>query len=63
MGIPSVAPPPKLKQLGQVAANDILLDADGKLRRGLLSLPDKSPFFTSTILDLNPYFFSINYRL
>ncbi|MBD2448124.1 adenylate/guanylate cyclase domain-containing protein [Nostoc sp. FACHB-152] len=41
VGIPSVAPPAKLKQLGQVAANDILLDADGKLRRGLLSLPDK----------------------
>lgn len=32
----AVAPPPALSQLGQVGVNDILTDADGKIRRGLL---------------------------
>ncbi len=32
----SIAPPPTLDKLGQVAANDFLLDADGKIRRGLI---------------------------
>jgi adenylate cyclase len=41
VGIPRVAPSKKLKELGRVVANDLMLDADGKLRRGLLSLPDK----------------------
>ncbi|HEY9907503.1 MAG TPA: adenylate/guanylate cyclase domain-containing protein, partial [Thermosynechococcaceae cyanobacterium] len=37
----AVAPAPVLSQLKQVAANDVVLDADGKLRRGLLFLtPD-----------------------
>ncbi|MBD0302800.1 MAG: CHASE2 domain-containing protein [Tolypothrix sp. T3-bin4] len=38
-----VAPPPTLNQLGQVASVDIVLDADGKVRRGLMSaqLKDK----------------------
>ncbi len=31
-----------LRELGQVAANDILLDTDGKVRRNLLSLKDSS---------------------
>ncbi|NDJ15748.1 CHASE2 domain-containing protein [Myxacorys almedinensis] len=39
-GIGTVAPPPVLKKLGQVAANDLVLDGDGKLRRGLLSISD-----------------------
>ncbi|MCU0517572.1 MAG: CHASE2 domain-containing protein [Oscillatoria sp. Prado101] len=34
----SVAPPPTLKKLGQVALADLVLDADGKVRRGLLSV-------------------------
>ncbi len=34
----AVAPPPTLKALGQVGANDLILDADNKVRRGLLSL-------------------------
>lgn len=34
----TVAPPPVLKQLGQVGVNNVVVDADGKLRRGLLSL-------------------------
>ena len=33
----AVAPPPTLKKRDRVAINDILLDADGKVRRGLLS--------------------------
>ncbi len=33
----SVAPPPTLMKLKQVAASDILFDADGKVRRGFLS--------------------------
>ena len=37
-----IAPPPTLNELGQVAANDLLIDADGKIRRGivLLGKPD-----------------------
>lgn len=31
-----VAPPPILKALGQVSCNDIVMDQDGKIRRGLL---------------------------
>ncbi len=38
----AVAPPPVLKQLDQVGANDVLPDADGKIRRGLLFLTPKS---------------------
>lgn len=37
----AVAPPQVLKQLGQVGANDVLPDADGKIRRGLLFLTPK----------------------
>ncbi|MBD2325850.1 adenylate/guanylate cyclase domain-containing protein [Alkalinema sp. FACHB-956] len=37
----AVAPPPTLKKLGQVAANDVVMDSDGKLRRGLLFLEDR----------------------
>lgn len=32
----SVAPPPVLNQLGQVGFNNVVIDADGKLRRSLL---------------------------
>ncbi len=31
-----IAPPPVLKALGQVAANDVIVDPDGRLRRALL---------------------------
>ncbi|MCP2729595.1 CHASE2 domain-containing protein [Limnofasciculus baicalensis] len=34
----AVAPPPALKAKGQVGANDIIFDADTKVRRGLLQL-------------------------
>lgn len=34
----AVAPPPALKANDQVGANDLILDADGKVRRGLLYL-------------------------
>lgn len=37
----AVAPQPLLKKLGQVAANDVIYDADGKLRRGLLYLDNR----------------------
>lgn len=33
---PSIAPPPLLKQLGQVSASDLVVDQDGVLRRGIL---------------------------
>jgi PAS domain S-box-containing protein len=33
-----VAPPPTLDRLGQVAGADLMLDADGKVRRGFLTL-------------------------
>ncbi len=35
-----VAPPPTLKQLGQVAAVDMVSDDDGKIRRAILSIGD-----------------------
>jgi CHASE2 domain-containing sensor protein/serine phosphatase RsbU (regulator of sigma subunit) len=39
-----ISPPPALAELGQVAANDLLADTDGKIRRGviLLGKPDGS---------------------
>ena len=33
-----IAPPPALNELGQVAANDLLIDTDGKIRRGIVLL-------------------------
>ncbi|MUG95833.1 CHASE2 domain-containing protein [Scytonema sp. UIC 10036] len=38
----AVAPPPALKKIGQVGANDFPLDGDGKIRRSLLYLADKN---------------------
>ncbi len=37
----TVAPPPVLKQLKQVGLADLILDADGKVRRGLLTIKCK----------------------
>lgn len=34
----AVAPPPVLAELGQVSSNNVIIDSDGRLRRGLLSL-------------------------
>ena len=36
-----VAPPPALKEKGQVGANDIVVDADGRVRRGLFYLDNQ----------------------
>ncbi|MBD2020788.1 adenylate/guanylate cyclase domain-containing protein, partial [Leptolyngbya sp. FACHB-36] len=48
-----VAPPPVLSQLGQVSSNDVVLDTDGKLRRGLLFLtPDSEDAIPSLGLSL-----------
>ncbi len=33
---PVISPPPALKALGQVSANDVIVDPDGRLRRALL---------------------------
>lgn len=38
----TVAPPPVLAELGQISASDVILDADGKIRRGLLSLSNSN---------------------
>ncbi|MGV0026624.1 CHASE2 domain-containing protein [Phormidesmis priestleyi] len=38
----AINPPPKLKELDQIAANDIVVDSDGKIRRGLLYLTDQN---------------------
>ncbi len=38
----AVPPPPVLKHLDQVGANDVLPDGDGKIRRGVLFLTPKS---------------------
>lgn len=37
-----VAPPPALKAKGQIGANDLIVDADNRVRRGLLYLEDKN---------------------
>lgn len=37
----AIAPPPVLKDLGQVSANDLVSDSDGRMRRGLLGLADQ----------------------
>jgi PAS domain S-box-containing protein len=37
----TVAPPPALSKLGQVGAADLVWDSDSKVRRGLLTVPDK----------------------
>ncbi|MDJ0687507.1 MAG: adenylate/guanylate cyclase domain-containing protein [Xenococcaceae cyanobacterium MO_188.B32] len=37
-GLQTVAPPPVLKEKGQVGANDLILDSDNKVRRGLIYL-------------------------
>jgi adenylate cyclase len=39
---PEINPHPLLSKLDQIAASDLLLDADGKVRRGLISLESKS---------------------
>ncbi|MFM7405335.1 MAG: CHASE2 domain-containing protein [Cuspidothrix sp.] len=39
---PEVNPHPILSKLDQIAASDLLLDADGKVRRGIISLQPKS---------------------
>jgi adenylate cyclase len=49
----AVPPPQVLSQLGQVGANDVMPDADGKLRRGLLFLtPESKPALPSLGLQL-----------
>ncbi|MGC9526898.1 MAG: CHASE2 domain-containing protein [Limnospira sp.] len=45
----TIAPPPELKEKGQVASIDLVLDADGRVRRGLLSV---QPEENQTILSL-----------
>jgi adenylate cyclase len=37
-----VAPPPALKAKGQVGANDLIVDADSKVRRGLISVDNSA---------------------
>ncbi|KAM3112337.1 CHASE2 domain-containing protein [Phormidesmis sp. 146-33] len=37
----AVNPPPVLSKLGQVSANDLIVDTDGKVRRALLSVKDQ----------------------
>ena len=43
----AVPPSPVLKELGQVASNDVLLDADSKVRRGLLGIMDGDEYLSS----------------
>jgi adenylate cyclase len=45
----AVAPPSELKQLGQIAANDFVIDPDGKIRRSLMYL---TPANSEPILSL-----------
>ncbi len=41
VGWETVAPPPMLKEKGQVGANDLIFDGDNRVRRGLISLDTK----------------------
>ncbi len=41
VGWETVAPPPILKENGQVGANDLIFDGDNRVRRGLISLDTK----------------------
>lgn len=43
----AVAPPPVLKELGQVSFNNVVVDPDGKLRRGMISMPQGEAIATS----------------
>ncbi|MFO7031549.1 adenylate/guanylate cyclase domain-containing protein [Limnospira fusiformis CCALA 023] len=45
----TIAPPPELKEKGRVGSIDLVLDADGRIRRGLLSL---QPEDNQTVLSL-----------
>lgn len=44
---PVVAPPPVLKQKNQVAASDLVLDNDGKVRRHLLSIRSEGQVYST----------------
>lgn len=46
---PPIAAPPVLKQLDQVAANDIVPDADGKIRRGFLAVKSENGEFLESL--------------
>jgi adenylate cyclase len=43
----AVAPPPVLKEWGQVGFNNVVVDPDGKLRRGMISMPQGDGIATS----------------
>ena len=48
-----IAPPPALKVLGQVSANDVIIDPDGRLRRALLyPLPEGNEGLASLGLEI-----------
>ena len=49
----SVAAPPVLQQLNQVAANDFPLDRDGKIRRAIISLKDEQDEQKRTVSSLS----------
>src|SRR5919202_4886092 len=42
LGRERVAPPPDLKAKGQVGANDLIVDADSKVRRGFISVDNSA---------------------
>lgn len=46
---PPIAAPPILKQLEQVAANDVVPDADGKIRRGFLAVKSENGEFLESL--------------
>ncbi|NET56634.1 MAG: adenylate/guanylate cyclase domain-containing protein [Symploca sp. SIO2E6] len=50
-GRDTVAPPPVLKALGQVGANDLIFDADNKVRRGFIDLntPDGEKVYSLSL--------------
>jgi CHASE2 domain-containing sensor protein len=46
---PTIAPPPSLEKSGQTAPVDLVLDADGKVRRALLGLETKAGKFKESL--------------
>ncbi len=49
VGVPPINPPPSLDKIDQVAASDLILDADGKVRRGLILIGNKSGKFRESL--------------
>ena len=58
-GLQAVAPPPVLKEKEQVGANDLILDSDGKVRRGFIYLSDNGETVWSFSMHLARHYLEV----